>query len=73
MNDVPDVMRRTYAPISDEQKRDADELKRRMNELHAWMAELHLKYLERGSREFHISLTNLEQASMWAVKGITAT
>lgn len=73
MNDVPDVMRRVYQPISDEQKADADLVKAQMNDTHAMLTQMKQRYAIEGGRELAVALTNLEQASMWAVKGITAT
>lgn len=66
-------MRRVYQPISDEQKKDADETKRLMNEMHAHLTHMQQRYKIDGGRELAVALTNLETASMWAVKGITAT
>lgn len=70
---VPDVMRRVYQPISDQQKADADMIKAHMNETHALLSQMQQRYKIEGGRELAVALTNLEQASMWAVKGITAT
>lgn len=66
-----DTFRRHYKPLTDEQKVWGEQVKDAAEKL--------LEAIDRpraadfpGNREIAIAKTNLEQAIMWAIKGITA-
>lgn len=68
---MPDTFRKEFKPLTDEQKAWMDAVKTKADEL--------LLAIDRvregnypGNREIALAKTNLEQAIMWAVKGITA-
>lgn len=64
---MSDVFVRNYSPLNDDQKRDMDYVKHKAEEL--------LNAIQVASyadpRMSALAKTNLEQAVMWAVKGIT--
>lgn len=62
-----DVMRRgPWPPLTEAQTVDVDAVKRMGNELHDYLESLP------ACREVSLAKTKLEEAIMWAVKGITA-
>jgi hypothetical protein len=62
--DIEDVMRANPIQQHSDQLQDADKIKRIGNEFH--------KMLDRfDGREISIAKTKLEEAVMWAVKGVT--
>lgn len=64
---MEDVFIRNYSPLNEDQKRDMDWIKHKAEELlNAINAP---NYAD--SRKIAIARTNLEQAVMWAVKGVT--
>lgn len=64
---MADVMRRgPWPPLTEEQRARVDEVKRLGNELHDYLEALP------AGREVSLAKTNLEQAVMWAIKGIAA-
>lgn len=69
MNDDP--ARRNFRPLSGEQKADVDRAKALANDIMSLYRGLQTKY-PRGYRELALGITRAEEASMWAVKGITA-
>lgn len=62
---MPDTFRKQYRPLSDGEKATMDLIKTHAEGL--------LEVLNRlpRSREQSLAVTNLEQAVMWAVKGLT--
>jgi len=64
---MSDVFVRNYTPLNDEQKRDVDWIKHKAEEL--LLAIETPQYAD--ARMKAIAKTNLEQAVMWAVKGVT--
>jgi len=63
---MTDVMRAEFKPVSEANKTLAKGVKDAFNELHDYLGTCP------QGRCMSIALTNLEQASMWAVKEITA-
>lgn len=64
---MTDTFVRTYTPLNDDQKRDMDYIKHKAEELlNAFVA---ASYAD--PRMIAIAKTNLEQAVMWGVKGVT--
>ncbi len=55
----------TYEGLTEEQKSLVDQVK-------AKAAELYELFVKTSGRESAVAITNLEQAVMWSVKGITA-
>lgn len=64
---MTDTFVRTYTPLNDDQKRDMDYIKHKAEEL--LNAFTTAGYAD--PRMMAIAKTNLEQAVMWAVKGVT--
>ena len=67
-----DTFRKVYAPLSDTQKAQVEAIKNQAADLLAEM-NLAVPMTERSERSrcMAIARTNLEQAVMWAVKGVT--
>ena len=65
MSDVDDVFRRHYRPLTAEEKRQLEELKVQAVHLYGFVLGLGTK------REYSIARTKIEEAVMWASKGIT--
>lgn len=65
---IPDVMRAHYLPLTTGQEDLSRSCKSHMNELHDWVTN-NVPHC----RERSLALTKLEEASMWAVKALTAT
>lgn len=68
---MKDVMREVFTPLTTEQKTHAAEVKHEANRLYALLEEMTAFYPD-GAKELAQARINLEQASMWAVKGVTA-
>lgn len=70
---MTDTFRKEYKPLTDEQKADVEAVKDQADTLLTHLNGIVLAE-ERSERSRCIALakTNLEQAVMWAVKGITA-
>ena len=64
---MSDTFVRNYTPLNDDQKRDMDYIKHKAEELLNACAAV--GYAD--PRMMAIAKTNLEQAVMWAVKGVT--
>lgn len=75
---MPDTFRKEFKPLTDEQKKAVELVKGKADEL--LQAIIDTQYASfgdgpvnpGGTRESSLAKTNLEQAIMWAVKGITA-
>lgn len=64
------IFRKTYRELSDEEKGKLEALKTKAEELYALFgADANGKM---PSREMSLAATKLEEAVMWAVKGLTA-
>lgn len=68
---MSDIFRRTYTPLSEEQKVATDNLKGEFQKLHDLITYAGEQIQTADKRMISIALTNLEQSAMWAVKGIT--
>lgn len=66
---MPNVFRPQYRELSEEEKARLDTLKTAAEVLHEMMF---IDGTDKGQREMALARTNLEQAVMWAVKGITS-
>ena len=68
-----DTFRKVYAPLSDQQKMSIDGIKDSAQAmLDSWNTLVPLEERSDRSRCMAIARTNLEQAIMWAVKGIAS-
>lgn len=67
---MPDLFRKEYKPLTDEQKAWVEEVKTKAEELFLSIDRPRNASFS-GNREIELAKTNLEQAVMWAVKGIT--
>lgn len=65
---MTDVFRKEYRALSEEEKLQLDVLKSDAQELHDNITEA---TTETNGREMALAKTKLEEAVMWAVKGIT--
>lgn len=65
---MPDTFRKTFKPLTDDQKSQMNGIKSYAEQLELMINEATTK--ENG-REMAVAKTNLETAIMWAVKGIT--
>lgn len=65
---MTDVFRKAYRVLSEEEKLQLDALKSHAQELHDVISEATLTM---NGREMALAKTKLEEAVMWAVKGIT--
>ena len=65
---MPDVFVRNYTPLNDDQKRDMDYIKHKAEEL---LNAFGTAAPYADPRMLALDKTNLEQAVMWAVKGVT--
>lgn len=61
---MPDVTRKAYRELSDDEKAQMLAVKE--------AGEAFIALIPDSTREFALARTNAEQAVMWAVKGITA-
>ncbi len=70
---MTDTFRKEYKPLTDEQKAQMESIKSEAEVLLAKMNEV-VPADERSERSrcMAIARTNLEQAIMWAIKGVTA-
>ena len=68
-DNMTDTFRKTYTPLTDEQKSQMQAVKEKAAELEQLYNEA---ITPENGREIAIGKTNLEQSVMWAVKGITA-
>lgn len=64
-----DTFRKDYKPLTDEQK---DQMKSIKNQAEILEAMINEDTTQNNGREMAVAKTNLEQAIMWAVKGITS-
>jgi len=70
---MQDTFRKEYKPLSPDAKEQMDNIKDAAEQLHDYMnAIVPAEERSERSRCMAIARTNLEQAIMWAVKGITA-
>ena len=65
-----DIFRKIYAPLTDEQKNNVERLKDKAQEYFDLLSEMQ-QFAYTDLRMLSLAKTNLEQASMWAVKGVT--
>lgn len=66
---MPDVFRKEYKPLSNDQEAYVDLFKQKADELlHEFEC---AAFLKPDSRKMALAITNLEQSIMWAVKSIT--
>jgi hypothetical protein len=68
---MSDVFRQEYTPLTDEQKAAVLAFKQKAQELYDLLP-CDAENGKMKSREFSIAATTLEEAVMWAVKGLTA-
>jgi hypothetical protein len=64
VNDL-DPFRREYRPLTAEEKRQLEELKLQAEHFYGFVKALGAK------REYSLALTKIEEAVMWATKGLT--
>lgn len=70
---MSDVFRKEYQPLTDEQKGQMTEIKDQAAKLmDLFQKAVPAEERSEKSRCMNVARTNLEQAIMWAVKGITA-
>lgn len=62
---MDDVFRREYRPLTAEEKRQLEELKLQATHFYGFILGLGTK------REYSIAKTKIEEAVMWATKGLT--
>ena len=68
MGEETNIFRSVYKELSEEQKKHIDDVKDKANELYHLLP----KTDGRGAnREVAVAITKLEEAVMWAVKGMT--
>lgn len=74
---MTDTFRKEYKPLTDEQKKAVELVKSKAEELMQVIIDTQYASFgdnpvnPGGTRESNLAKTNLEQAIMWAVKGIT--
>lgn len=69
---MPDIFRKEYRALTDEEKAALETLKEKASDLHQFVANYYGS-LPAGEVQRNLSLftTKLEEAVMWGVKGIT--
>ena len=67
---MSDTFRKEYTPLTDEQKAWVEEVKENAENLLLSIDKPRNTNFK-GNRELALAITNLEQSTMWAVKGIT--
>lgn len=65
---MDDVFRRAYREISQEEKNDLENIK---NQAEILFNIVNVLQNKKNCREYSIAKTKIEEAVMWAVKGIT--